>query len=98
MSGLFPFRPFVLKRDEPAALAIIAAYEARAKAKGLERRRLHEEFHESQRAALRAGMSSGEVISIVYDLQMHERAPARCRCGTCSPETAAMLATRKGRA
>ena len=98
MSALFPFRPFVLSRDEPAAQRIIAAYEARSKATGLERQRLHEDFHESQREALRAGMSSGEVISIVYDLQMHERAPARCRCGTCSKETAAILAARKARA
>ena len=82
-----PFRPDVRARDAALAQAIVDAFEARRGTKGLVRQQRQEALFEAQRAALRGGMAQSEVIALVYDLQMHERDPRRCRCGSCSDHT-----------
>lgn len=91
----FPFKPFVPQRFAPQAQAIVDAFEAReAKRGGKSTAELTALFFDAQRAAITAGMDGADIIGLIYDLQMHHRAPERCRCGACHPETARLLAER----
>lgn len=91
----FPFKPFVPQRFDVQAQAIVDVFEAReAKRGGKSVTELNELFFDAQRAAIAAGMDGADIIGLIYDLQMHHRAPERCRCGACHPETARLLAER----
>lgn len=93
---LFPFKPFVSQRFAAEAQAIVEAFEAREEKRGGKSvTEMTEALFDAQRAARAAGMDVNEIIGLIYDLQMHHRAPARCRCGACHPETARFLAERE---
>lgn len=90
MKSLFPFKPTTHPRWDAQTRAIIEAHAAyAAETKPRRREALLDAYHQAQRNAVLAGMSTGDVIGLVYDLQMHARDPRRCACAACATARAA---------